>query len=393
MKLTDILRSQCIPLSHRENYSNVTFFKEPRKTCRWQFLNYTPSSWENVWYNSIDVFQTNVCERLASSEYLNRTIAVVERVVELQKFGRNKTMGEKQNSDTLLSRMFYREECINPHTNIAFSSSEVSHLIEPLIGLLRDPFTICPRLNASLVPPSVYDGAILQSKRFNLLSISAPFYRYSLQQDSKNLNSIQNHIIDNSESVLPWMYQRSMFTQLKDNIKVKNPNAILIDLGSSYFGGWNGDTTAAAGFWFYEYYKRFNVKFDRIIAFEHSLLDQKAAWDQLPDDVFSIYTVINTGVTESGKLNPWTMLRTIVQPSDHVVVKIDIDTPGLENTLINQILNDPSIHSLIDELFFEHHITVNEMIPYWGRPPGVLKDSYILFRKLRQLGIRMHSWP
>ncbi len=39
------------------------------------------------------------------------------------------------------------------------------------------------------------------------------------------------------------------------------------------------------------------------------------------------------------------------------------------------------------------HVKVNEMLVYWGKPPGELKDSYILFTKLRELGIRMHSWP
>jgi len=76
-----------------------------------------------------------------------------------------------------------------------------------------------------------------------------------------------------------------------------------------------------------------------------------------------------------------------------VIIKLDIDTPILENELIDQILNDKSISSLIDEMFFEMHVTINEMIRFWGTPSGQLKDTYILFTKLRQLGIRMHSWP
>jgi hypothetical protein len=76
-----------------------------------------------------------------------------------------------------------------------------------------------------------------------------------------------------------------------------------------------------------------------------------------------------------------------------VIIKLDIDTPILENELLNQILNDPSISSLIDEMFFEMHVGVNEMRLYWGNQPGELKDTYVIFTKLRQLGIRMHSWP
>jgi hypothetical protein len=267
-------------------------------------------------------------------------------------------------------------------------------LIEPLIGLLRDPFTICPRLNSTLVPPSLYDGAIVQSKRFLLLSVSAPFYVHSSQSDLAKSNKIQTNVRTNNENLLPWMYQRLKLHELGQQVDVENRKTILIDLGSSYFQGWNGDSTAAAGLWFYEYYKRFGVKFDRVIAFEHSSLNQKVAWEQLPEDIFPVYTLINVGVTEgSGKFNPWSMLQRIARSCDHVVVKLDIDTPTIENALINQILNDSSVHSLIDELFFEHHVTVNEMIPYWGRVPRQMKDSYVLFRSLRQLGIRMHSWP
>jgi hypothetical protein len=65
----------------------------------------------------------------------------------------------------------------------------------------------------------------------------------------------------------------------------------------------------------------------------------------------------------------------------------------LENDLVNQVINDTSISSLIDEMCFEMHVRVNEMLTYWGTQPGELKDSYILFTKLRQLGVRMHSWP
>ena len=92
-------------------------------------------------------------------------------------------------------------------------------------------------------------------------------------------------------------------------------------------------------------------------------------------------------------MNPWNILKTIAKPEDYVIIKLDIDTPALETALCNQILNDTSISSLIDEMFFEMHVTVNEMMPYWGAPGGELKDTYILFRKLRSLGIRMHSWP
>ncbi|UJR19848.1 hypothetical protein I4U23_022981 [Adineta vaga] len=368
--------------------------------CHWSFVNYTPNSWENMWYDNIGTFQTNVCEQLSNDENLNKTILMIQLITMLQKSGRYDTSIEQLQIDNIFSTMFYRYECINPRTLRTSKIIEVSHSIEPLIGLLRDPFSICSRLHTSIVPLSLYDGANLQSKRSILLSVSAPFYTHSILSDSKYLNDlsvISDDDNNNNNNVLPWMYQRLSHTNIDKEIHIRNPKVILLDLGSSYFNGWKSDTTAAAGQWLYEYYKRFNVKFDRIIAFEFSLLDQEIVWKELPDDVFPIYTFINVGVTENGKFNPWTMLKTIAQPFDHIIVKLDIDTTVLENVLINQILTDPSIHTLIDELLFEHHVTINEMMPYWGNMghslKGSLEDSYILFTKLRQLGIRAHSWP
>ncbi|UJR17469.1 hypothetical protein I4U23_004364 [Adineta vaga] len=350
--------------------------------CRRYFLNYTPSQWEEMWYKNINEYQNNVCERLSNNENLNKTIQMMQRMIELQRFGRNKTNSELQTSDNLFSRMFYREECQSPHPNISLKSVDASYLIEPLIGLLRDPFSICSRINSSSIPNAMYEGAVVQSKRFILLSIAAPSFIDSSSNQFKNFPNSQNN---KNSNAFPWIYLRTT--------DIEHPKVILFDLGSSYFGAWGGDMTAASSLWLYAYYKRFNVKFDRIIAFEYSSLDPKNAWNQLPDDVFPIYTLINVGVASDGKFNPWTMLETIAQPQDHVIVKLDIDTPILENALINQLLNDSKIHSLVDELCFEHHITVNEMIPYWQRPGGSLKDSYTLFRKIRELGIRMHSWP
>ncbi|CAF4453981.1 unnamed protein product, partial [Adineta steineri] len=61
-------------------------------------------------------------------------------------------------------------------------------------------------------------------------------------------------------NLLPWMYERSKLNSLDTETDTRNGQNILIDLGSSYFGHWNGDTNAGAGRWFYEYYKRFDCK-------------------------------------------------------------------------------------------------------------------------------------
>ena len=361
--------------------------------CHWYFLNYTPSVWEKTWYDNIELFQQNVCERLSSVENLNKTILLMRRLIDLQTFGRNKTNDQENKSDELLSKMFYRQRCIDSRTNTFSDVAELSQFIEPLIGLLRDPLTVCSRLDASLVPPSLYNGAILLSKRFLLLSVSAPYHISSFPQGYHSMLHTELMLSNSNTNILPWMYNRTKITVSSAPFEKSDRKIILLDLGSSYFGPQNEDISETSTRWFYDYYKHFGLRFDRIIAFEATLLNATYAWEQLPADVVPTYTLINTGCTEKGRLNPWVTLQNLAKPHDHVVVKMDIDTFDLENVLIQQVLDDKNIYSLIDELFFEHHVSVKEMLAYWRPPPGTLRDSYILFTKLRRLGIRMHSWP
>ncbi|CAF2038059.1 unnamed protein product [Rotaria magnacalcarata] len=365
-KASDI--SECCASMNSTDNFNLNFLVNSKKgyeKCRWYFLKYKQSEWENWWFSNIEQFQNNVRELLGDAENVKKAVLTLERLKELQTFGRNRTRSEKQGADKLLSRMFYRLECINPLTKVVVQVAEVSQVIEPLVGLLRDPFTICRR-NNSLSTFVVYEGAELQSKRFLLLSIAAPFYIHWLLQNEENTlkNSIQSSRL--YKNLLPWMYEREKvnFSDAKSPLDRSNKLNILIDLGSSYFRHRDADNNSAAGLWFYEQYKRFGIQFNRIIAFEKAPLDPRTAWDQLPEDVFPYYTLINVGCETSGKFSPWVILKRIAKLHDHVVVKLDLGVPSIEGPLIHQLLNDSSVNSLIDEVFFEHRITVREMQAY-----------------------------
>ena len=82
-------------------------------------------------------------------------------------------------------------------------------------------------------------------------------------------------------------------------------------------------------------------------------------------------------------------------------MKIDIDYPAIEQALIEQILHSPELCTRIDELYYEDHVLLH---PYmhgegpWRRfnngplPTRNLTQSYAQFVRLRELGIRAHSW-
>ena len=295
------------------------------------------------------------------NDQLSKSIRALEYIINLQKKISDHPILSHE-YDELLSKMHYRYEC----SGLFRANLLVSQYIEPLIGLLRDPLTICPYKNLTLKFNSTGSDPI-QSKRFFLLGPSAPY---------QNFRTLKT-------SIAPWLYQ-------------SNSRKILIDIGSSLFNGMDHPTqfsTTIGARWFYEYFRLNSLSFDRILAFEVNQYSPKVYWRQIPDDIIGLTTFINTGVETVGKFNPWNILKSIAKINDYVIIKLDIDNSMLETELIKQILNDKSISSLIDELFFEMHITVNEMKPYWGTPPGQLKDSYKIFIQLRQLGIRMHSWP
>lgn len=323
----------------------------------WKFIKYVPSDWEKYWYSNIERFQYEVCSVLSRAEQINKTIDTLLRITSLQKSIFDKSTRTLP-VDQHFSQMHYQSE----------NGSEVLtaiQSIEPLIGLIRDPLTMCPHVSS--VPPDLYlEGEFaLQSKRYLLLAPSSP-YRISGSSVSTTVSVIP-----------PWLYKPG---SLK----------ILIDIGSSYFQSRNGNTAEIGTKWFYDYFKAKDIQFDRIIAFEYQPLDTRRVWNELPDDVFPIYTFINVGVEEKeSKYNPWKMVEAIAKPSDYVVLKLDIDKPPLESALMKQLLADSNrAKYLIDELFFEKHVSADK-----NSKEDKLKDSYDLFTKLRQLGVRMHGWP
>lgn len=356
-----IIETSMFSISYLAGFSE---FDAPNR-CQWKFDHYVASSWETFWVSDIDRLQSKVCETLGQSDQLNKSIQTLAKIIDFQKrifYGSSRSDRDEE----LFSKMFYRYECSKPSSSP--STRIVSQYIEPLIGLLRDPLTICQHGN---VPAELrVDGeAAIQSKRFFLLGPSAPYANF---QGSAAIPTIA-----------PWLHK-------------SGSQKILVDLGASLFNGGdnpNTPTNLLGARWFYEYFRSKSLQFDRLVAFEFVQHPPIKYWSQIPDDIIGKMTFINVGVESSGKFNPWNILKSIASVTDYVVIKLDIDTPPLENALMQQIVNDSSISSLIDEMFFEMHVTVNEMIPYWGAQPGNLKDSYVLFTKLRHLGIRMHSWP
>lgn len=355
----------CVPLE--PIFRNIT--TPPDDACGWKFEGYVPSEWETAWTAAIEERRTRVCAILA-----NETELIVEYMKHVINWSNanlksaNQTVGNR-----VFSRMVYYNNCTKQYA---------AQLIEPLIGMLRDPTTMCPD-NPQLpswLTTDIPDGPV-QSKRFNLFAINAP---YGFGTSKAAVSS------GNLELVHPPTILFGAHGGLK----------VLYDLGANYFNQWGGDTQAYSTAYFYLLYQSRKISFDRVFAYEYQKLDPHKVWDVVPAELLyrGAYTMINHGV-ENGvgnRFNPWTTIKATLTPWDHLVFKLDIDTPVIENALMEELLNDPRLLSLVDEMFFEHHVYIPEMQPYWGIGPDsslTLATSYSYYSRLRQRGVRMHSWP
>lgn len=107
----------------------------------------------------------------------------------------------------------------------------------------------------------------------------------------------------------------------------------------------------------------------------------------------------------SGLHSPLRFIKELAVKDDFVAFKLDIDNAAVEIPLAMNILHDPSLSNLIDEFFFELHFWCEIMETHgWGNMgtfrldygDGFYLDRYhsmLVFKRLREAGIRAHVWP
>jgi hypothetical protein len=143
-------------------------------------------------------------------------------------------------------------------------------------------------------------------------------------------------------------------------------------------------------------YEKFGFQFDHVYAFEVTKTEPDKVYNNLlPAQYFPSYHWINTGVSADpkDKMNPLKSIVAKYTKDDFVVVKLDIDTSHIEVPLAKQLLEDDSLHEIVDQFYFEHHVKLQELARSWGRSmSGTIKDSFDLMNGLRKKGIASHFW-
>lgn len=93
-------------------------------------------------------------------------------------------------------------------------------------------------------------------------------------------------------------------------------------------------------------------------------------------------------------MNPFTTLLANFNEQDFIVVKLDIDTPAIENELASQLRNDEALLKIVDVFYYEHHVMQKELLGDWKtRVSGTVGESLEMMRDIRAKGVASHYWP
>lgn len=120
--------------------------------CRWKFEAYEPSPYEASLSGNVKEWQDRVCAMLMETKHAAASRSIVERSLELYNIDKNVTWerdaktntGYVAKSDDYFSRMTYSRECYDATSGGSWIRvvGKGQQLIEPLWGMLRDPFDI-----------------------------------------------------------------------------------------------------------------------------------------------------------------------------------------------------------------------------------------------------------
>ncbi len=318
----------------------VPYFQLSNATCKIS-RRYHQSDLEKKWYKIIDSVADNTKQWKRGCDVIREDTDKINQLMAYHDKWNNDTAVKwdlQWMNDSILSYYEIEEDCGN--------GAVVEYVpIEPLIGFLRHPKTIC--------------------------------------LDSTNVVDKGYMFLLNSLLVVP--------STKKNHLTAKY---YLFDLGAStYTQGLGG----ASQKWFVDEYRSRGIEFDRILCWEGTQVKPTSIYESYPKDVVDKVSYYNVLAEQDldAKMSPVRMIKALVKPYDFLVLKIDIDNDPVELSIVQSFIDDPTITNLIDEFFFEHHVNKNPVEHYgWGGAAKMMNitQSYALFNKLRDAGIRAHSW-
>ena len=176
----------------------------------------------------------------------------------------------------------------------------------------------------------------------------------------------------------------------------QNVSTFLFDAGATLAGKKHKHSNQWTGTeWIFDWYSKRGLVFDHVYAWEPKAAKIDTA--DLEPALANALHFYNVGISDQPghEHNPLARIKQLCKPSDIVVFKLDIDN-RMELNVVHQLLSDPELMNLIDEFYYEHHVT-NKLMRRHGFGTVVessnLKSWYSMVNPARAAGFRMHYWP
>lgn len=171
--------------------------------------------------------------------------------------------------------------------------------------------------------------------------------------------------------------------------------------GKKLFFDAGGTHFSDATLFFATHYEERGILFDHIYVWEASKQREANYWKDVSADIrakweprVTFYNGVPVTAEPGHEHNVVERIHKMCGKDDFCAFKLDIDTPSVELPLVQQLLAQPKQTSVaLDEFFFEHHVHGTMQHHGWGENVnGTFADSIGIFTKLRQMGVRSHSW-
>mmetsp|Transcript_3687 Transcript_3687/g.8849 ORF Transcript_3687/g.8849 Transcript_3687/m.8849 type:complete len:416 (-) Transcript_3687:501-1748(-) len=316
-------------------------------SCRLVFVSYVMSPLEHRWYYNIGKWQNNDIDWGQACVQARRDRDKFE--IWLRHTQATRVVGEADS--TVFSYQLYRDTC---------TGQFVRHYIEPLASCLRSPFFRC-------FPDDERESGCRRKRgcgKYGLFSLD--FLSFPGIEMVNRLAPSERHIF--------------------------------FDLGTFNFSaGINGYAPSLK--WIMDTYLAKGIHFDLVVSWEGRAVDHKAYWKHVPQEFVPRLVFYNTPASHvvGCAHNVLTQLKIRCHEEDYCAMKLDIDDSNVEEAIIRQLLADEAATKLLDEIFWEHHVTGNPLsTSSWLRNikngAQTVEDSYELFVTMRKKGIRAHSW-
>ena len=181
------------------------------------------------------------------------------------------------------------------------------------------------------------------------------------------------------------------------------PPPNLIAAKSYYFDAGASSWSSGAGgpslSYFTTVWERHGIEFDQIEGWEGSTTPAnfyKTVPPKYRDRTHYHQQWIASSPDQTAPFVP-TVIRRTADKEDYVLFKLDIDNGAVEKGTVDHLLSDDNDDlDWIDEFVWEHHVKNYIMQPMgWGNSIDTsmsIADSYQYFLRLRQKGVRAHSW-